>query len=354
MRRIKSVRSYFQLFAVILALMSIPRDPSLRIKGMTVATLAPAWEQLQSIKKALQHVTDIRITEDDGSVFYAKDEIHRLNLENQLLKNEVHHLSDILKNETLIQTQHYEREPNDDENALSYLKKLRQNDFNLLLSEQLQSIPARVIYRSPNTWTNSLWINVGSADNKTLGRELIAKNSPVVVGTSVAGVIDYVGTHQSRVRMITDSGLTPSVRVMREEGDETWFLAKGELRGSTEAVWRGLSTVLKGVGFNYDYPDEEGPARDLRTGEVVAALEKPHKIPIIQNGDLLITTGMDGVFPRGLRVAKVSRINLLKEGDYYYEIEAIACIKNLDDLSSVFVLPSTGYNADIQAPHIVR
>lgn len=354
MRRRKSTRSYLQLFAVLLALMSIPREPSLRCKGMTVAMLAPAWEQLQSIKKALQHVTDIKITGDDGTVAYAKDEIHRLKLENRLLTNEVHHLKEILQNETFIQSQNFDVENSDAEEALSYLKRLRQEDFNLLLSEQLQSIPAQVIFRSPSTWTNSLWINVGAADNEGFGREVIAKNSPVVVGTSVAGVIDYVGNHQSRVRMITDSGLTPSVRVMRVADDKTQYLAKGELRGSVEAVWRGLSPVLKGVGFNYDYTDEEGQARDLRTGEAVAAFEKSPKMPIIKNGDLLITTGMDGVFPRGLRVAKVSHINLLKEGDYYYEIEAIACIKNLDDLTSVYVLPPTGYNSNIQAPHIVR
>ncbi len=32
---------------------------------------------------------------------------------------------------------------------------------------------------------------------------------------------------------------------------------------------------------------------------------------------------MDGVFPEGLKVARVTKIQALREGDYCYEIEAL-------------------------------
>jgi cell shape-determining protein MreC len=353
MRNRKSAIPLIQIFALLLALMSVPIESSLMIKGVAIASLAPIWGKMQNAKQTFQHVNDTKITSEDGSVSYAKEEIDRLKLENQLLANEIQNLIDILKNEAIIASQAKEIESLAPPDQIDYLKRLRKEDFTLLLTQQLQSIPAQVIFRSPSSWTNSFWINAGSSNNDSLGRIVIAKNSPVVIGTSVAGVIDYVGNHQSRVRMITDSGLSPSVRVMRVADNQTWYLAKGELRGSVDAAWRGLSPALKGVGFNYDYADEAGPSRDLRSGEALGTNEKLPKMPIIQIGDLLVTTGMDGVFPRGLQVAKVSKINLLKEGDYCYEIEAVACVKNLDDLTTVYILPPTAYDPNIQAPLVL-
>ncbi len=36
--------------------------------------------------------------------------------------------------------------------------------------------------------------------------------------------------------------------------------------------------VLRGVGFNYDYADDEGPSRDLRTGEALGGKRKSTQI----------------------------------------------------------------------------
>jgi cell shape-determining protein MreC len=101
---------------------------------------------------------------------------------------------------------------------------------------------------------------------------------------------------------------------------------------------------LRGTGFNYDFADDEGPGRDLRTGKPLEG-KKP-AIPLIKVGDLLITTGFDGVFPAGLQAARVSKIFPLKEGDYYYDIEALPSENHLDELSLVFVLQPQGYDPE--------
>ncbi|NGX43270.1 MAG: hypothetical protein K940chlam7_01565 [Chlamydiae bacterium] len=353
MRKRKSLRPIFQVLAVLLALTSIPRGASEGIQGTTVAILAPAWEQINNIKRALLHVTEVKIVDDDGTVHFANEEIQRLKIENQLLTNEVQRLAEIVQSELFIQEQVHEFEGDDAQNSLELLLQLHQEDLHRIITLELQSIPAQVIFRSPSSWNNSLWINVGKANNNGSDREVIAKNSPVVIGTSVVGVIDYVGRRQSRVRLITDSGLSPSVRAVRKEDGKTWYLAKGELRGSIQHVWRNQSHRLRGVGFNYDFSDEEGPARDLRTGEPIGSpLQDVPTMTIIQKGDLLVTTGMDGVFPPGLQVAKVAEIDLLKEGDYYYELEAIPMVENFDELSLVHVIPSLEYNPKDQPPPI--
>ena len=96
--------------------------------------------------------------------------------------------------------------------------------------------------------------------------------------------------------------------------------------------------VLSGVGFNYDYADDEGPARDLRTGRAVGS-NLPAQ-PILKEGDLLVTSGLDGVFPAGLLAGTVSWIAPLKEGSYAYEIEVRPAAHCLNDLHTLFILPS--------------
>ncbi len=241
------------------------------------------------------------------------------------------------------------------ENKLLYanfIQLLDLNDHYQNVLNTSQTIPARVIFRSPNSWYSSLWINVGERDNEKLKNQLIGKNSPVLIGNAIIGVIDYLGMHQSRVRLITDSGLTPSVRALRREDEQVHYLAKGELRGAGKPLFRSNGNLLFGIGFNYDFADSKGPSRDLRTGEPLEDKEKHKTLSLLKVNDLLVTTGMDGVFPADLHVAKITKIYPLKEGDYYYEIEATPACGNLDDISLVFVLPPSGFDFKDQPPPI--
>lgn len=169
---------------------------------------------------------------------------------------------------------------------------------------------AEVIFRSHADWQSFLWLNIGE---ETAPFPL--KNAPVLSGDVVVGAIEEVGKHESRVRLITDPQLNPSVRVLREGR----WLAKGELNGA-------FKSHLKGSGFNYDFPDADGPAQELRSD-------------IIKSGDLLVTTGLDGLFPKGLKVARVTRVLPLKEGDFYYDIEAESLATSLNSLERLYLLP---------------
>lgn len=342
----KSTRPYLYVIGMILLMMSIPRGTVEGVRGMTVSMIAPIAELLTLAQASVTH-----FSQPEPS----SEEVEKLKLQNELLIREIEKLKELM---------HYRT------------------------AKIPSAIPARVIFRSPSSWNSSLWINIGKTDHPTL-----IKNSPVVVGSSVVGVIDYVGNHQSRVHLITDSGLTPSVRASRgqiqsrmalenitrvihflqnrsdlpnqqqlvqelinlkkslNKNEQSWALAKGELHGSSKPLWRASGTTLKGIGFNYDFADEEGPARDLRTGEPINQNNVP-TLPLLKVNDLLITTGMDGVFPPGLRVAEITKVDLLREGDYYYSLEAKPTAGNLDDLSLVFVIPPLGYEANDQPPRI--
>ena len=61
----------------------------------------------------------------------------------------------------------------------------------------------------------------------------------------------------------------------------------------------------------------------------------------------LVTTGMDGVFPMGLKIAEVTRVYPLREGAYSYEIDAVPFVKNLDSLQTVFIIPKVGFDENL-------
>lgn len=305
--------------------MSLPQKNVEQLQGTSIAALAPFWQSLAAIPPSVQSLTSSNIHTDPT--------VQQLKIENLALRKEIGRLQEIVKHERSLLLLA--------DSTYSQTSKRHQQQAEKLFSMHIEAIPAQVIFRAASSWSSSLWINVGNADNKS--SEVIAKNSPVVVGNALVGVVDYVGTHQSRIRLITDSGLNPSVRVARpvaDDSEEMLYLAKGELHGSSNPLWRSRGQLLHGIGFNFDFADEEGPPRELRSA-----------IPILKVNDTLVTTGMDGVFPAGLHVATVTNVHLLREGDYYYEIEAEPSAGNLNNLSVVYVMPPVGYDAaDIPPP----
>lgn len=368
------------IFIVVTFLIIItPKTTKQKLSGFTISMITPFWEKLYSLKNYF-FTSTYKITAEKNN-----EALTQLQMENQHLKNELKKLNELFQHELNLITQFasvFNKDKNLYEDAIIHKKEI----LNLINSE-LKSTPARVIFRSNSSWSSSLWVNVGS-------NQSIKKNSPVISGKSIVGVIDYVGKNQSRVRLITDSGLCPSVRVSRGEfqnrllkenlhflsglisihsdlfdspqekqkfineldklrsrllsDQKNWLLAKGELHGKSAPVWRSSGQLLKGIGFNYDFPDEEGPARDLRTGKAINFKGTLSEGPIIQENDLLVTTGYDGIFPSGFPIAIVSKIFLLKEGDYYFEIEAKPTAGNLDEIDFLFILPPQTFDSEDQ------
>lgn len=376
MRAKKEFTRYFILFLVLMTLLSMSTKTSERYRGFIAAIFAPLWSHLNGNPPQKQ--------ENAASL-----------IDNHLLTEEIGNLKEMVQQELQLISQW--NATSGLKEAASALQKRHRLEFQKLLMQRMQALPAKVIFRSPSSWNSSLWINVGEENNLTAGKGVVSKNSPVLANSAVIGVVDYVGKRQSRVRLITDSGLTLSVRASRgnpqchkihdsierlitqltyskklfeekaceeliqslKKGKEkllldsdSHYLAKGEIHGSGHPLWRRDGFVLQGTGFNYDFSDEEGPPRDLRSGRVYSFNSEEPSLPILQLHDLLVTTGMDGVFPAGLPVAEVSKINLLKEGDYFYRILATPAAGNLEDISMVFVLPASGYDAGDLPPLI--
>lgn len=378
----KFLISYLIIFATLLTVMSLSRHTSERMRGRSVSLMAPLWEKILAFKSFLSHPSQ----PSPFSHLLNEEDKQRLQLENQLLETEISYLQKQLQEQLLIASQLAQITPLLSQEVQSLTiehQQALQRTFKTT-QRRTHAIPARVIFRSFDTWNSFLWINKGESTNQACQTTVIARHSPVVLGKAVVGIIDYVGEHQSRVCLISNNRLKPSVRAARggehdfliseqierllqqmndkknlplssedytnllqllqqlkknlQTFKKTWYLAKGELLGSVSSARLGQNIVLKGTGFNYDFADEEGSSRDLRNGK---AIQQPQgeALPILKVNDILVTTGMDGIFPPGFQVAIVKRVGLLKEGDYFYDLEAYPIVEALEELALVFVLP---------------
>jgi cell shape-determining protein MreC len=231
---------------------------------------------------------------------------------------------------------------------------------------------AKVIFQAHVPWSTTVWVDVGREGDCCFPLE---KDCPVLSQGVVVGIVDYVGAKASRIRLISDPLVRLAVRVVRGgfeakvlsrhipqiqrildrnpkilqkpeltamlskllaclaqnlPQEDDLFLAKGELQGT-------CGKCFSGVGFNYDFDDEEGKKRDLRSGQRTS---EDKKIPLIMPGDLLVTSGLDGCFPKNLPVARVEKVFPLEEGAISYRIIASTEAKDFWDLEYVTIIPA--------------
>lgn len=381
--RKKTTLNYLYLFLAVIGIISIPAGPTRYIKNKMVGSCAPVWSFLRQWQVAGVGWQSSRgVAPSKG-----QEKIAELEKENRLLREQCGALHHILTSEEYIARQgawlqQLQGRETVDPQWKEFFKR-RAAHLSYRLQYHMQSLPAKVIFREPRHWGSMMWINVGEEDNQKTGAVVVAHNSPVVIGNVLIGVVENVEARRSEVRLITDTRLVPSVRAVRGEqshasllllmehlitllqkrsglvasvneekkalqslfdlraslkqGWGDYYLAKGEVCGSSEPLWRAKQSILRGFGFNYDTADEEGSARDLRSGDPIQGAGKG--LPLIQPGDLLITSGLDGIFPQGLEVGFVSKVNLLREGDCTYDLEALPVVENFSEFEYVTVLP---------------
>jgi len=149
-----------------------------------------------------------------------------------------------------------------------------------------RSVPARVITRDPSHWFNTLTIDRGALHG-------VARNSPVVTPDGVVGRVIEVTPTAARVLLIADSRSALGVLLQRSR-------AAGvvEGRGSDRLHLKYLSRTA-----------------------------------VVNPDDRVVTSGLGGVFPRGLVVGRVVSVTreegaLLQEA----EVEPAAALDRLEEV----------------------
>ncbi len=164
--------------------------------------------------------------------------------------------------------------------------KRLQDLLNLQDSYSLQSTGARIISGSTDSWTSSVTINMGSASGLTVGM-------PVMASNGVIGQITECGATTSTVRLITDENSSVSAMIQSSR-------AQGMLVGSA-------------------------------TGQLT--LDMIANDQTVNVGDVVVTSGLGGVFPKGLPLGKVTNVESTP-GSLYLEItvEAFASTENFEEV----------------------
>ena len=178
-----------------------------------------------------------------------------------------------------------------------------------------------------------LTVEAVAAENQQLRRMLAAKKK-LPAGTLFAEVV-YAGRDPFSRKVIIDKGGQQGVKLGQAVVDAAGVL------GQVTRVQPLLAEVTLVVDKNHPIPVQvlrnglrglaygsgDGSTMELRYMAVNAEIER---------GDLLVTSGLDGVYPRGLPVARVARI----ERDAAYTFAKISCqpVAGADQHRQVLVL----------------
>lgn len=166
-------------------------------------------------------------------------------------------------------------------------KRLRKF-FNFQASSGDSFFVAGVIGRDPSPWFKTIMIDKGSVDGLT-------KGLPVLVAEGIVGQIVSVSKNYSRVLLITDRSSAIDALVQNSR-----------IRG----IFKGNNT--ENCIFKYVLRKDD-----------------------IHLGDIIVSSGLDGVFPKGLRIGKVVAVH--KSNSHLFQKVMIKTFVNFDKLEEVLV-----------------
>ncbi len=150
-------------------------------------------------------------------------------------------------------------------------------------------LAAEVIGKDPSPWFRSIVIDKGAADG-------LRQALPVVVPEGIVGLVTEVAPHYAKVLLVTDPNSAIDALVQRTR-------ARGIIKGESHGI------------CSFDY------------------VLRRHDVEI---GDTVISSGLDGVFPKGLRIGQVSDLVRGKAG-IFQEIEVTPFI-DFETLEEVLVI----------------
>lgn len=161
------------------------------------------------------------------------------------------------------------------------------------------TITARVISYEPNSWYDTIMINKGENAG-------ISKDNAVITGLGVVGKVTQVGKNWAKVSTIINISDSVGVKLART----------GDI-----GVVSGDANLAENKQAKLEYMSND---------------------KILINGDILITSGLGGIYPSDLSVGKVTEIHSDSAGNLEY-----AVVEPSVDFSSLYeVLVITYHNAE--------
>jgi rod shape-determining protein MreC len=177
-------------------------------------------------------------------------------------------------------------------NACSEIEQANRRLRSLIRFQQAidqKVLPAEVVGKDPSPWFKSVIIDKGRADG-------VVKGLPVVIPEGIAGQVVAVSNHHAKVLLIIDVNNAVDALVQRSR-------ARGIVTGAPDN-----RCIFKYV---------------LRQDDV-------------REGDILIASGLDGIYPKGLRIGRVAAVHRQPAG-IFQEVE-VTPVVDFQTLEEVLVV----------------
>ena len=156
-----------------------------------------------------------------------------------------------------------------------------------------QPVVAEVIGLDASAWFRSITVNRGKSRGVLL-------NAPVIAAGGLVGRVIATGAEVAQIQLLNDRDCSVGALLSRTR-------ARGVVAGS------GEQTSSTGLSLNY-----------------VSNLED------VVEGDLIVTSGMDGIYPKGIAIGRVASV---RNGPRLFKLITVEAAARLDRLEEVFVLP---------------
>ncbi len=148
---------------------------------------------------------------------------------------------------------------------------------------------AEVFARDPSNWFYMLWINKGADDG-------VAKDMVAVTPLGPVGKVHRVFDHAASIILLTDVNSSVAVRLQDTR----------------------VSAILEG------------------RGDGTCFLKYVSKRAEVKMGEIVVTSGLDGIYPEGLLVGHVSEVK--KEGGELFQVIRVLPAQDLKTIEEVAIL----------------
>jgi len=155
-------------------------------------------------------------------------------------------------------------------------------------------IAAQVVGKDPSAWSKTIIVDKGTRDS-------VRQGAPVVIPEGIVGVVVEASARYAKVLLLTDPNSAVDALVQQTR-------ARG---------------IVKGGGADYCVFDY---------------VLRKHEISV---GDMVVSSGLDGVFPKGFRVGRISEI--VRQNAGIFQKVSVTPYVDFEILEEVFVISEPAY-----------
>ena len=150
-------------------------------------------------------------------------------------------------------------------------------------------IAAQVVGKDPSAWSKTIIVDKGTRDS-------VRQGAPVVIPEGIVGVVVEASARYAKVLLLTDPNSAVDALVQQTR-------ARG---------------IVKGGGADYCVFDY---------------VLRKHEISV---GDMVVSSGLDGVFPKGFRVGRISEI--VRQNAGIFQKVSVTPYVDFEILEEVFII----------------